>query len=159
MPKPLNVNREEIRQLVLVHGVREAARLTNLSFSTIGAWSRRFGWLKTAHTPIAPVLPASMQPTTHAAYVAPADALAARLGEDEKETRISLSKAARNLAKKAETAELNEAPFVLAGAKVSSLVHRWESQPAQTCSVSSVRIENGVVVINQQFNSDGNSPA
>lgn len=56
----------------------------------------------------------------------PADALREVLADDSRETRISLSRAARNLAAKAEGAELDQAGDVLQVAKTAAMVHSWE---------------------------------
>lgn len=53
------------------------------------------------------------------------DALSEVLAEDSKETRISLSRAARNLARQAETADLSQAGDALQTGKLAALTHGW----------------------------------
>jgi molybdenum-dependent DNA-binding transcriptional regulator ModE len=57
-----------------------------------------------------------------------ADALVDILAEDERETRLSLSRSARQLAAQGETASLDEAHRVHDVAKTAALVHRWDRQ-------------------------------
>ena len=85
MPSPLNVNRESVKTLVIAHSVAEAHRLTGIPLGTIKAWSARFKWLKSKPDPI-------VQPLCNRS---PADALAATLQDDNEQTKLGLSKAAR----------------------------------------------------------------
>ncbi len=56
-----------------------------------------------------------------------ADAMQSALADDERETRLSLSRSARNLASQGEAAELHQAGDVLQAGKLAALVHRWEA--------------------------------
>lgn len=127
MPAPIKVDKDQVRMLVLAVGVREAARQMGLPETAVQQWSCRGKWLaKTRPTPAALPLPASMQSVTTVRQT-PADALSAVLADDAKETRLSLSRSARNLAQQAETALLDQAGDVLSAAKVASVVHRWDA--------------------------------
>lgn len=124
MPAPLDVDRDQVRMLVLSVGCTEAAQQTGIPLNTVLSWSARGEWLANAGKPTP--LPASMQPRAIPAIVAPVDALMNILSEDERETRISLSKSARKLAKQAEDAPLEQAADVLQAAKTAAIVHRWQ---------------------------------
>jgi hypothetical protein len=125
MPAPLAVDKEQVRMLVLSIGVRQAARQMGIAEGTVQDWSAAGKWLAdTRPTPAKLPPPASMVSPT--SPTKPADALRDVLSDDSRETRISLSKAARKLAKKAEEADLDQAGDVLQAAKTAALVHSWE---------------------------------
>lgn len=124
MPPPLDVNKEEVRMLVISVGVREAARQMGLSENTVLAWANRGGWIQ-ALTDARERKNMSMQSR---AIVKPVDALKNVLTEHSVQTRLSLAVAARNMAKTAETADLSEAPSALATGKLASLLHGWDKQ-------------------------------
>lgn len=158
MAAPLDIDREQVRMLAMTHGCREAARMLGLNASTVTMWSKRGKWFAKQ------VLPPSMiQKITPkqdhngnvvSVVIPPADAMAARLAEDERETRLSLSKSARRLAREAEDAPLEMAGDVLQAAKVAGLVHKWGNEGATTQPLMSGIVigEGGQIVINQQNN-------
>lgn len=113
--------------LVLEYGPREAARMVGLNENTVNQWSARGGWLEHIK-PAAPKMPKSMQPTRVSGVTRPADALKNAMLEDNNETRASLSRATRKLARKAESADLPDATKVLSVAKTASLLHGWDKQ-------------------------------
>lgn len=129
MPAPLNVDREAVRVLVVAVGPREAARRMNLSENTVLAWSDRGGWLDHLKPENQPQAPASMLPTVAINAIKPADALRNVLAEDDHETRISLSRGVRRMAKDAETATLDRAGDVLQTTKAAALLHNWSGSP------------------------------
>lgn len=111
--------------LVMSIGVRDAARKLELNENTVLDWSRKGKWLADCRpTPAKAPPPASM--ASPIGPIKPADALQSILSEDERETRLSLSKAARRMAKTAEDAPLEQAGDALQAGKLASLVHRWE---------------------------------
>jgi hypothetical protein len=57
-----------------------------------------------------------------------ADVLSEILAEHEKETRISLARSARRMAKDAEEARLRDSPYVQKVAQVAGIVHKWNDQ-------------------------------
>jgi hypothetical protein len=57
--------------------------------------------------------------------LSPADALANVLQEHERETKLSLARSARRMARDAEQATLREAPYVHKAAQVASITHGW----------------------------------
>lgn len=57
--------------------------------------------------------------------LSPADVLANVLQEHERETKLSLARSARRMAKDAERATLRESPYVHKAAQVASITHGW----------------------------------
>ena len=57
--------------------------------------------------------------------LSPADALADVLQEHERETKLSLARSARRMAKDAEQATLRESPYVHKAAQVAAITHGW----------------------------------
>lgn len=129
MPAPLDVDREQVRMLVLEVGVTEASRRTGIDLSTVKQWSARGGWL--AHTRVPQPLPTSMQPVPVTGLVTgvtrqPADALTDVLREHNTETRVSLARATRQAAAKLEACEPEDAKNLKAVAQTAALVHGWQ---------------------------------
>jgi hypothetical protein len=107
-----------------------------LKASTVMQWSARGKWLADVGKP-KQLPPASMQAQAVSNVSTPAEALGELLAEDERETRVSLSRSARRMAAQAEAADLSAAAHVHQAAKVAALVHRWDAQNgAPTVSVS-----------------------
>lgn len=50
------------------------------------------------------------------------------LADNERETRLSLSRYARRAARDAESASLRDAPFIHKAAQVAGIVHKWDSE-------------------------------
>lgn len=100
MPQALDVDREQVRMLVLSIGVREAARKMHLSENTVLAWSNREGWLDQFRDQ-GEKRPLSMRPTNAIGAIKPADALANTLMEDGNETRIQGMRYARRVTTRA----------------------------------------------------------
>lgn len=147
MPAALEVDRQQVRLLVLTVGVREAAKQLGLSSATVGAWSARGKWL--AQTKPQPALlpkPASMQPT-NSANKTPVNALTDALADDNKATRHALSKALRKGAEHAADMQpgaiLKQSRAVVDMAKGAGLVHEWNgSKPdGGLVNVTLVRLE------------------
>lgn len=122
--------------LVMQIGCREAARRMGLSESTVMQWSARGKWLEHVRQPIP--LPSSMQPTLVSSVSKPADALCEVLKDHERETTLSLARAARRNAAEAETAGLDAADKALATGKLLALVHRWERQTGSSTTVNAL---------------------
>lgn len=123
MPAALEVNKEAVKMLAKVIGVRAAAREMGLPEPTVQAWSAREDWL--ADTRVVPVSrPASMVPATRATK-SPEEALSAVLADHERETKLSLARTARANALVAERAGLSGAGDALSTGKLAALVHGW----------------------------------
>lgn len=112
--------------LVLAMGVREAARKLGISEDTVSAWSARGKWLK---RPELPPLPPTMQPVAVSAGQSiasnPADILAETLADDERETKLGLSRLVRRSVQAAQSVPVESAADALSLGKLASVVHKW----------------------------------
>ncbi len=118
-PVSIPVNKEAVRLLVIQHGQREAARIAGLNENTVRSWAMRYNWSTATKT----------QPNGHSALV---ERVQDELAENEKETRLSLSRYARRASRDAEKATLREAPYVKQVADVAGKVHKWDQQSPST---------------------------
>ena len=109
------VSKEEVRMLVASIGYQDTAKRTGISPNTLYQWARRFQW----NTPI-PHAQKTVRTVRN-----PADALADELAENERETRLSLSRYARKAAQDSESATLRDAPYVHKAAQVAGIAHSW----------------------------------
>ncbi len=114
------VNKEAIKLLVIQEGTREAARMAGLNENTVLSWAHRYGW-KTA------IKPQSITGNTRLV-----ERISDELAENERETRLSLSRYARRASRDAEEASLREAPYVKQVADVAGKVHKWDQQAPGT---------------------------
>lgn len=106
MPARLNVDREQVRMLVLSVGVREAARRVGLKEDTVAQWSCRGRWL--AQPDPTPVPPSVMRPVSDVIKL-PADALAEVIAADGRATRIAAVRYARKAVEHAQSLSAGEA--------------------------------------------------
>lgn len=120
------ISREEVRQLAVNKGVREAARLLGLNEARVRKWSSRYRWFA---QPESKALQERNGIVT--SVTTPSDALRELLETDSKQTKIGLSKAARkaaeHLAEAAPTEVLKRSRQMKDVAGTASLVHQWES--------------------------------
>jgi len=110
------VNREEIRMLVLNLGYQRTSERTGIKQATLRQWAKRFAW-KPNHSQ-----------ETVTSVTKPSQVLADELAENERETRLSLSRYARRAAKDSEQATLKDAPYVKGVAQVAGITHKWGDQ-------------------------------
>lgn len=124
MAAPLDVNREEYRMLVLELGYAETARRTGLKEGTLRQWGFRGGWLE--HLRKKAQQPASTAKVAVTGVTKPADALCEMLAEDDKATRIGLSRATRKRVERlAKSSDPADAQDLLSLAKTAAVTHRW----------------------------------
>lgn len=123
-------------------GVRPAARKLGLNEDTVCSWAIRYGW---------EIKPAKRGPETIASKMQATtvgDAIRDELAENERETRLSLSRYARRAARNAETATLRDAAYVHKAAQVAGIVHKWsnDDKPNQftlnVLNINSLQIED-----------------
>ena len=60
-----------------------------------------------------------------------AERIADELADNERETRLSLSRYARRAARDAESATLKDAPYVKAAAQVAGITHKWNDDSSK----------------------------
>lgn len=126
------VDHESIRILAIQIGVRPAARKLGLNEDTVCSWAKRENWFAT---------PAVTQPITQQALQAkPGDVLLDELADNERETRLSLSRYARRSTKDAESASLRESPYVKQAAQVASIAFKWDQKEQQNNTVVNIAL-------------------
>lgn len=138
MPAPLAVDREQVRMLVVEHGVREAARRCNLNENTVLSWSDRGGWLDHLKPENQPKAPLSIRPTTAIGAIKPVDAQANLLMECRGKTRIGLAKWSATSAGHLETLQGEEALAAhQAAAGVATVMSKlWPESGPQSIRIS-----------------------
>ena len=110
---PVN-QRELVRLLYLEHGHQKASELSGVRYDLVRQWASRYGWTQ-------PRTEALSQNVTKQV----ADKVQDELAENERETRLSLSRYARRAAKDSEQANLRDAPYIKAVAQTAGIVHKW----------------------------------
>lgn len=142
-PDPQEPDWPGIRAASVAVGVREAARQASKHLPPeeqerfvfrVLKRSQREGWV--AATKEAMIYVTSQAKPLSSPVLSGSDVLKESLAEDSKETRISLSKAARNLAKKGEDADLHQAGDVLQVGKLAALTHGWEQAGGSSVSIN-----------------------
>lgn len=134
---------EQVRILAMDIGVRPAARKLGLNEDTVCSWAIRYGW---------EIKPAKRGPETIASKMQATtvgDAIRDELAENERETRLSLSRYAKRAAKDSENATLKDAPYVHKAAQVAGIAHRWGDNDKQSnqftlnvLNINSLQIED-----------------
>jgi hypothetical protein len=113
--------------LAVAVGVREAARQMGISEDAVRQRSKREGWMASPKTAARRALAkpvTSVSPNALSRAHAPVNVLQ----EHERETKLSLARSARRMAKDAEQATLRESPYVHKAAQVASITHGWGNQ-------------------------------
>lgn len=148
MPPPSTDNWEAVKATAIaLNSIKLAAEQHGVGYEAARQQASREKWpvgrrpakaakeaQQFAHAQLVKVSPRAVTSVTSTA-----DALSNVLAEDSRETRISLSKAARQLAKKGETADLSEAGDVLQVGKLAALTHEWQ-QPGGSSLVINVAL-------------------
>ena len=115
---------EQVRVLALQIGVRPAARQLGLNEDTVCSWSKRYNW----DTPTIQPGPENSASKLQATHVG--DTIARELAENERETKLGLSKHAKHaisaINKSKHPAKWTKEAHDIA--KVAGIVHGWNSQ-------------------------------
>ena len=114
--------RELVRLLYLEHGHQKAAQLANVEYDTVRQWAHRYGW--NAH---------SRSVTNVTKQIA--DTIQDELATSERETRLSLARSTKRLAKDSENVTLRDSGHVYTVAKTAAIVHRWDQKDQGTGNV------------------------
>lgn len=117
-----------MRLLVLQHGYQKASELSGVPYALVRQWESRRKRKEQRVTNVT-------NPVTVAA-----DNIQNELAEAEHETRLSLARSAKHMAKRAEKAKLNESGDVHNVAKTASIVHKWDSKTNQNNVVVNVAL-------------------
>lgn len=152
MPAPLNVDKEQVRMLVLSVGVREAARQCGIKEATVQDWSAKGKWLADTRTVIIPAKlppPASMRPTDPTRQ--PADALADTLRADGNATKLAAMRYARltsnhavALAETAPDEALEQAGNVKQVLQAAAIAGGWAVQDGQPSVSVNLLVQNNL---------------
>lgn len=151
MPAALDVDREQVRMLVMQYGVREAARMVGLNENTVLAWSDRGDWLKNMPTPHRALMP----PLQSRAIVSPANALADAMREDSVETRAAVLRIARRAVNRVgrydddELVQPEVADVLNKHVKTAALAGAWQNQsaaPKISLTVTSATESQGMTI-------------
>lgn len=134
MPAKLDIDRDQARMLCMELGYAEASRRTGVPHATLRQWGSRGKW--TVREPLPPTMRPVPVVTVTGVTVSPADALAQAIADDERATRVSLSRGTRRAAYKLEDCEPDQAGDLHMVAKTYALVHRIESDRGPTVAVN-----------------------
>jgi len=108
-----------------------------ISEGTVLAHAKRDGWTQqiqvATHQQSDAITPVQSVPQS----------LAAILQEHERETKLSLARSARRMAKDAEQATLREAPYVHKAAQVASIAHGWGEREKNPNAILNLAILTG----------------
>jgi hypothetical protein len=128
-------------------GLREIARRMNILEVTVLQHAKRHRWTQqikaatSSSNVIAPLSSGVIAPVQSVQSVP--QTVAAILAEHERETKLSLARSARRMAKDAEQATLREAPYVHKAAQVASITHSWGEKEKNPNAILNVAILTG----------------
>jgi hypothetical protein len=111
--------RELVKLLYLEHGHQIASEMSGVRYDLVRQWASRYGW----KGPSQSVTASSIRVVT--------ERLTDELADNERETRLSLSRYAKRAARDAETASLRDAPYVKSAAQVAAITHKWNDNSTQ----------------------------
>lgn len=112
------VDKNQARMLVADIGYQETAKRTGIAYATLRQWAKRYQW----HKPPAIKTPRPLTVTNVTA--SPVEAHAEALAEHERETRLSLARASRRMAKDCEELPVRHAKLAHTVAQTMAIVHR-----------------------------------
>ena len=118
-------------------GLREIARKMNIPEGTVLAHAKRHGWTQQIE------VATQQQSDAITPVQSVPQSIATILSEHERETKLSLARSARRMAKDAEQATLREAPYVHKAAQVASITHSWGEKEKNPNAILNVAILTG----------------
>ena len=116
---------EQVRLLWLANGgnLTQACKTANVPIDRAEKWKERQNWSLNALE--------SKQMMTSENVGAIADSLASELAEAETQSRISLARSVKRLAKDSEDVTLRDSGHVYTVAKTAAIVHKWDQKSPQ----------------------------
>ena len=133
------VSKEEVRLAVIELGYKRASEKLGINYATIRQWAKRGKWNVTR----------SHAQQTVTAVTKPSEAVLDELAEHERETRLSLAKSARRMAKDCEELPVREAEKALTVAKTMAIVHRQDEGKGQSFSLNVLNMGDLAVQVNE----------
>lgn len=140
----LEIDRDQVRLLVVQHGVRETARILGLPMATVAAWSARGDWLKPA-----PVqsLPRSMVQAPASGAINVAQKALAAYQEDRLQTRLGASRVVRRAVQTLERKDDDEllvdgGQTIKTVVQSAAIVHGWADQSPGKVVISLAAMES-----------------
>jgi len=116
--------RELVRILYLEHGHQKASELSGVRYDLVRQWASRYGWTEPRS------LALSQNVTKQIA-----DTIQDELSVSERETRLSLARSAKQMAKDCEELPVRHADKAYTVAKTAAIVHRWDQKDQGTGNV------------------------
>lgn len=117
--------------------LRELARKMGIAEGTVLAHAKRHGWSQQIQ-----VATQQQSDAITPVHSVP-QSIASILQEHERETKLSLARSARRMAKDAEQATLREAPYVHKAAQVASITHGWGEREKNPNAILNLAILTG----------------
>lgn len=124
------VNKEEIRLVVAELGYNKAGLKLGIKPGTLRQWSARFGWNITRRH----------AQDTVTTVTKPVQVLLDELADNERETRLSLSRYAKRAAQDSEKATIRDAPLVHKVAQTAGIVHKWNEKEQSSNAVVNIAL-------------------
>lgn len=122
---------ETVRLLAKDHNLKIVSQLTGVPYDLVRQWEsrRKRKALKQAGVTL------SQTPVK-----AVADAVEAEMSENERATKLSLSRYAKQAAQRSEKAKLKDSPYVKQVAQTAAIVHRWDAKAEQNNTVVNIAL-------------------
>jgi hypothetical protein len=130
-PAKIDADREQIRMLVLNIGYAKTSEQTGIKQATLRQWASRGQWFTKAKPHAQAVATVTK---------APADVLTDELQQNEKQTRLSLSRYTAKAAKDSEGCTIRDAKLVKAVADTADKTFQWSANKGQDQSQVAVNI-------------------
>jgi len=121
------VSKEEVRLLAIEYGIRETARKTGLNANTILSWSKRYSWFTQPPSVV------KQNGNAISAIKPSGEVVMDELADNERETRLGLSKFARHaigaINKSVHPVRYTKEAHDIA--KVAGITHKWGDDTAK----------------------------
>ena len=129
-PVSIPVNKEEVRLAVLELGYNTASQRLGIKAATLRQWAKRFSWNVTR----------THAQETVTTVTRPSVAVLDELAENERETKLSLSRYTKRASKDAENAKLRDAPYVKQVAQTAGITFKWNDREQSNNTVVNIAL-------------------